>query len=109
MATKTITIDVEAYNRLKAVQHENESFTQTIKRVVPDPVSTEELISLFRRAGAQMSEGFFRGVELALAARNSPADMERMDGVLGHFNTSGSRRSRRTPKTKGRRGKAPPA
>ena len=34
MATKTISIDVEAYQRLKSVQKENESFSQTIKRVI---------------------------------------------------------------------------
>ena len=30
LATKTITIDMEAYKRLKAVQKQNESFSQTI-------------------------------------------------------------------------------
>ena len=43
--TKSITIDVEAYRRLKGVQRENESFSQTIKRVVPRAVSTDALLS----------------------------------------------------------------
>ncbi|HBG27957.1 MAG: hypothetical protein A2Y10_03045 [Planctomycetes bacterium GWF2_41_51] len=39
MTTKTITIDMEAYKRLKAVKKDNnESFSQTIKRVVKEPM-----------------------------------------------------------------------
>ncbi len=38
MATKTISIDLEAYRRLKNVQKENESFSQAIKRLVPERV-----------------------------------------------------------------------
>ena len=106
MATKTITIDMEAYGRLKTVQHENESFSQTIKRVIPRPISTKDLIALFRHAGSQLSEGFYQGVEAALDARNLSGDKERIDGVLGHNGGAGSSGPRGTAKTARRRGKS---
>jgi predicted CopG family antitoxin len=104
MATKSITIDVEAYRRLKSVQRENESFSQTIKRVVPEQVSTDELIKMFRRAGSRLSESFYRGVEAALASRErSPADEVRDHGVFGHDRPARPRRKVR-PSKAGRRG-----
>lgn len=111
MATKTITIDVEAYGRLKTVQRENESFSQTIKRVVPKPIPTGELIAMFRGAGAQMSESFFRGVETAMEARKLAGDEkrilgERIHGLPGHDGRSRSHGPRRTAKASRSRGKA---
>jgi len=35
MATKSITITEDAYNRLAALKQENESFSEVIKRIVP--------------------------------------------------------------------------
>lgn len=43
MAVKTITIDIEAYKRLKAVQADRESFSQTIKRAIRPPVDVKNL------------------------------------------------------------------
>jgi predicted CopG family antitoxin len=37
MATKTISIDLEAYRRLKARRQDSESFSEIIKRMIPPP------------------------------------------------------------------------
>jgi predicted CopG family antitoxin len=72
MATKTISIDLEAYERLRAVRHENESFSQAIKRVVKPPFDFEA----FRRRveSTSLSDKAIEAIEQHIDDRHQPSD-----------------------------------
>lgn len=64
---KTITIDVEAYRRLKQAKRPTESFSQTIKRVVRPPLDVD--VWLKRWQGADLSEAMLEAVEACVHGR----------------------------------------
>jgi predicted CopG family antitoxin len=79
MATKTITIDMEAYRRLKRVKQETESFSQTIKRVVQAPVDFEEWMASIEKD--PLSDEAVRAVEAVVAQRREPRNRRGRHGA----------------------------
>lgn len=67
MATKTISLDMEAYDRLKQVQKPGESFSETIKRVVRKPFDYDAWIKRVREN--RLSEEAAAAIEEAIATR----------------------------------------
>jgi len=77
MATKTISIDLEAYRQLTQARKEHESFSQTIKRVVRPRPSVESWLKRVSRL--KFSPGFVEAVEEQVRSRSTPSRPSRGD------------------------------
>ncbi len=68
MATKTISIDIEAYERLVSAKRNEESFSQAIKRLIRHPVDLDEWFAEIDRE--PMDKKAIRAIEEAVRGRS---------------------------------------
>jgi predicted CopG family antitoxin len=101
VATKTISIDLEAYERLKGRKKEGESFSQAIKRLVSKPFDYKKWLDDL--AAHPASDEFIEAVERVVADRRAPQNMGARDAVSGHHRSGRpAATSRKGGKAKGR-------
>ena len=76
MATKTITLEMDAYERLRQVKRGGESFTEVVRRAVwPDlPATGESLLKYYREGGSGVSSKYLDAVEDATSHDSIPDD-----------------------------------
>lgn len=76
MATKTITLELDAYEKLRAAKRGRESFSSVVRRVViPDaPRSGAELVSLIRARGPLFSDHELDAMERAASIDPPPSN-----------------------------------
>ena len=80
MATKSITVDVEAYNCLKRRKKDGESFSDVIKRLLPRPFDVDAWLASIKPA----SKEFIAGVEEQVRQRRDPINLRSVwDDVPG--------------------------
>lgn len=72
MATKTISLEIDAYNKLRAAKKAGESFSEVVRRAEFDeaPLTGERLRAYLSSGGSGVSEGYLDAVEQA--ARHDP-------------------------------------
>ena len=75
MPTRTITLELDAYEKLRAAKRGGESFTEVVRRaVIPEVApSGAALREYYRRGGGNVSEDYLDSAEKA-AANDTPPD-----------------------------------
>jgi len=75
MATKTITLEVDAYERLRSAKRPGESFSGVVRRAVfkESAPSGSDLLTYFREGGSGVSGAYLDAIERA-AENDLPPD-----------------------------------
>jgi hypothetical protein len=76
MPNKTITLEIDAYEKLRAAKRGGESFTEVVRRaVIPDAAPTgKTLREHYRRGGGKVSDEYLDAVERAASHDPIPDD-----------------------------------
>ena len=76
MATKTITLEIDAYDKLKAAKLAGESFTEVVRRAsfANSPLTGADLAVYLRSGGSGISENYLKAVEHAAQHDPIPDD-----------------------------------
>ncbi|MFN0079130.1 MAG: antitoxin VapB family protein [Prosthecobacter sp.] len=75
MRGKTITLELDAYTKLRKAKHSGETFSSVVRRAVfaGETPTGAELMSYFRKGGSRVSASYLDEVEAA-ARKDSPPD-----------------------------------
>ena len=76
MATKTLTLELDAYEKLRHAKRAGESFTEVVRRAVwmDAPATGESLLTYFRNGGSGTSDKYLDAVEDAASHDPIPDD-----------------------------------
>ena len=76
MTTKTITLELDAYEKLKAAKRGGESFTEVVRRAVISQVAPTGKIlrEHYRSGGSEVSEDYLDSIEKASQQDSIPDD-----------------------------------
>lgn len=74
--TKTITLEIDAYDKLRAAKRGGESFTEVVRRaIIPGSAPTGKSIrEHYRKGGGKVSDDYLDAVEKAAAHDSFPED-----------------------------------
>ena len=76
MASKTVTLEIDAYERLKAAKRPGESFSAVVRRAVfpAEPPTGRDLLRRLGERTERVSERYLTAVEVAADSDSHPDD-----------------------------------